>query len=126
MIRYLCPSFGQSESYKHQASQNQCLRKGKRMRLSIPILLNILLVIAIYAADKYTKFKKLSQATKQIIIGIIFGGVSAFASSCGLQWLGTVVNLRASPLRNDYEQYTNDGDLLWVTVIGIFLHKEAK
>ena len=69
------------------------------MRLAIPILINCLLVLGIYLTDKYTKFKKLSYMTKQIIIGVLFGGVSAFASSFGMEWLGTVVNVRdAAPL----------------------------
>lgn len=69
------------------------------MRLSIPIVMNILFVIAFYAADKHTKFKLLPQTAKQIIIGTMFGGVSAFASSYGVEWLGTVVNVRdAAPL----------------------------
>ena len=65
----------------------------------IPILLNCLLVMAVYMADKYTPVKKLAYIPKQIIIGILFGGVSAFASSYGVNWLGTVVNVRdAAPL----------------------------
>ena len=69
------------------------------MRLTIPILLNCLLVLCVYLGDKYTRVKKLPYMTKQIIIGILFGGVSAFASSYGVQWLGTVVNVRdAAPL----------------------------
>ena len=69
------------------------------MRLSIPILLNCLLVLAVYLADKYTPAKKLPNITKQIIVGVLFGGVSAFASSYGVEWLGTVVNVRdAAPL----------------------------
>ena len=69
------------------------------MRLAIPILINCLLVIGVYLADKYTKFKKLPYITKQIVIGVLFGCVSAFASSFGVEWLGTVVNVRdAAPL----------------------------
>ena len=69
------------------------------MRLSIPILINCLLVLGVYLADKYTSVKKLPYLTKQIIIGILFGCVSAFASSFGVEWLGTVVNVRdAAPL----------------------------
>jgi len=69
------------------------------MRLAIPIIINCILVLGVYLADKYTKFKKLPYMTKQIIIGVLFGGVSAFASSFGMEWLGTVVNVRdASPL----------------------------
>ena len=69
------------------------------MRLTIPILINCFLVLFVYLADKYTPAKKLPYLTKQIIIGILFGGVSAFASSFGVEWLGTVVNVRdAAPL----------------------------
>ena len=69
------------------------------MRLVIPILLNCALVLGVYLADKYTAAKKLPRMAKQIIIGILFGCVSAFASSHGMEWLGTVVNVRdAAPL----------------------------
>ena len=69
------------------------------MRLLIPILLNSILVFAVYLADKYTPTKKIPYMVKQIIIGILFGCVSAFASSHGMEWLGTVVNVRdAAPL----------------------------
>ena len=69
------------------------------MRLAIPVLLNCVLVLCVYLADKYTVVKKLPYITKQIIIGVLFGVVSAFASSYGVSWLGTVVNVRdAAPL----------------------------
>ena len=69
------------------------------MRLIIPVLLNCLLVLGVYLVDKHTPAKKLPYTTKQVIIGLLFGCVSAFASSHGVQWLGTVVNVRdAAPL----------------------------
>ena len=69
------------------------------MKLAIPVLLNCALVLGIYLADRYTPAKKLPYIAKQIIIGILFGGVSAFASSYGVEWLGTTVNVRdAAPL----------------------------
>ena len=69
------------------------------MRLIIPILINCLLVLAVYLAEKYTPFKKMPYYLKQIIIGVLFGGASAFASSYGVEWLGAVVNVRdAAPL----------------------------
>ena len=69
------------------------------MRLIIPIFLNCFLVLAVYLLDKYTPFKKLPYIAKQIIVGVLFGGVSAFASSYGVEWLGTTVNVRdAAPL----------------------------
>ena len=69
------------------------------MKLIVPILLNCLLVLGVYLAEKRTEFKNLPYMKKQIIIGILFGGVSAFASSFGVEWLGTIVNVRdAAPL----------------------------
>ena len=69
------------------------------MRLIIPVLLNCFLVLGVYLIDKHTPAKKLPHMAKQVIIGILFGCVSAFASSYGVQWLGTTVNVRdAAPL----------------------------
>ena len=69
------------------------------MELIIPILLNCVLVLGIYLVDKYTSFKKIPYNIKQIIIGVIFGCSSAFASSYGVKWLGAIVNVRdAAPL----------------------------
>ena len=69
------------------------------MRLIVPIMLNCLLVLGVYLADKYTALKKMPYMTKQMIIGLLFGGVSVFASSYGVEWLGAVVNVRdAAPL----------------------------
>lgn len=69
------------------------------MRLIVPIMLNCFLVFVVYLADKFTPVKKLPNIVKQIIAGILFGCVSAFASSYGVDWLGAVVNVRdAAPL----------------------------
>ena len=69
------------------------------MRLLIPMLLNCILVMAVYLAGKYTPLKKLSYMKQQIIIGVLFGGVSCFASGYGVEWLGAIVNVRdAAPL----------------------------
>ena len=69
------------------------------MKLIVPILFNCALVLCVYLADKYTSIKKLPYMAKQIIVGVLFGGVSAFASSYGVEWLGAVVNVRdAAPL----------------------------
>ena len=69
------------------------------MRLIIPVLLNCILILLVYLAEKDTPAKKLPYMTKQAIIGVLFGCVSAFASSYGVEWLGTVVNVRdAAPL----------------------------
>ena len=69
------------------------------MELSVPIIINCLLVLGVYLADKYTPAKNFSYMAKQVVIGVLFGCVSAFASSFGVEWLGTVVNVRdAAPL----------------------------
>ena len=67
--------------------------------LIVSIILNCALVVGIYLADKFTPLKKWSFMKKQIFIGVLFGGASAFASSFGVEWLGAVVNVRdAAPL----------------------------
>ena len=69
------------------------------MKLLVPILLNCVFVTAFYQLDKKTKFRNLSFTSKQIFIGLIFGGLSAFASGYGVEILGTVANVRdAAPL----------------------------
>lgn len=69
------------------------------MRILIPIILNTLLVIAVYIFERYTSLKKLPYMAKQVIIGVLFGGMSAFASSYGAEMLGIVVNVRdAAPI----------------------------
>lgn len=69
------------------------------MRLLIPVVLNSLLVMAVYLLDKHTPMKKLPYMVKQVIIGVLFGGMAAFASNYGVEMLGTVVNVRdAAPI----------------------------
>lgn len=69
------------------------------MDLLIPITLNCFFVIIFYLLDKKTKFKKIPAISKQIIIGIVFGAISSFASGYGVEILGTVANVRdAAPL----------------------------
>lgn len=69
------------------------------MKLLVPILLNCIFVTLFYLLDKKTGFKKLKFTSKQILIGVIFGGLSAFASGYGVDILGTVANVRdAAPL----------------------------
>ena len=69
------------------------------MKLLVPIFLNCVFVTAFYLLDKKTGFKNLKFASKQILIGIVFGGLSAFASGYGVEILGTVANVRdAAPL----------------------------
>ena len=69
------------------------------MKLLVPISLNCVFVVAFYLLNKKTRFRNLNFTAKQILIGIIFGGLSAFASSYGVEILGTVANVRdAAPL----------------------------
>lgn len=69
------------------------------MKLLVPILLNCIFVALFYLLDKKTDFKNLKFIPKQILIGLVFGGLSAFASSYGVEILGTVANVRdAAPL----------------------------
>ena len=69
------------------------------MKLLVPILLNCVFVTLFYLLEKKTGFKRLNYVLKQILIGVIFGGFSAFASSYGVELLGTVANVRdAAPL----------------------------
>jgi len=69
------------------------------MKLLVPIFLNILAVTGFYLLEKYTPYKKLSYIQKQLIIGVLFGALSVFASEFGVALLGTVVNVRdAAPL----------------------------
>ena len=69
------------------------------MKLLVPILLNCIFVTLFYLLDKKTGFKKLNFTSKQLLIGVVFGGLSAFASGYGVDFLGTVANVRdAAPL----------------------------
>ena len=69
------------------------------MKLILPVLLNCILVFGVYLVDKYTPAKKMPYTGKQLVAGLLFGALSAFASSYGVEWLGTVVNVRdAAPL----------------------------
>jgi serine phosphatase RsbU (regulator of sigma subunit)/anti-sigma regulatory factor (Ser/Thr protein kinase) len=67
--------------------------------LILSTLINCVLAVGIYLLEKHTAIKNLKNNVKQIIIGVLFGGASAFASSFGVEWLGAVVNVRdAAPL----------------------------
>ena len=69
------------------------------MKLLVPVFLNCVFVTVFYLLNKKTGFKNLNYTLKQIIIGLIFGGLSAFASAYGVPILNTVANVRdAAPL----------------------------
>ena len=62
--------------------------------LALSMILNCVLVVGVYLLDKYTRLKEWSYIQRQIIVGMLFGGSSAFASSFGVEWLGAVVFLK--------------------------------
>ena len=69
------------------------------MKLLVPVFLNCVFVSVFYMLDKKSKFKTMNSTAKQILIGLVFGGLSAFASGYGVEILGTVANVRdAAPL----------------------------
>ena len=69
------------------------------MKLVIPMLINIFVAFSLYVLKKRGLFKKFSSLQMQVIIGVCFGAVSAFASSFGVEVLGVVVNVRdAAPI----------------------------
>ena len=67
--------------------------------LILPIGLNIVMACVFYLLEKHTPFKKLGCWYKQIIIGIVFGGIAAFASLHGVEAMGAMINVcDAAPL----------------------------
>ena len=67
--------------------------------LILPIGLNIVVACVFYLLEKHTPFKKLGCWYKQIIIGIVFGGIAAFASLHGVEAMGAMINVcDAAPL----------------------------
>lgn len=67
-----------------------------QFKIVIAMLINVLLVLMFYLLNKKTKFSKLSLLIKQIIIGIVFGISSAFASENGVVISGAIINVRDS------------------------------
>ena len=62
-------------------------------------LLVAVLAVIFYLLQEKTKFKNLSWLTRQIIIGIIFGGAAAFGTEMGVNMYSSVANVRdAAPL----------------------------
>ena len=69
------------------------------VKLILSALFPVALAIITYWLDKKTKFGKLPFATKQIIIGVIFGISACLATEYGIPTHGVVLNVRgASPL----------------------------
>lgn len=70
------------------------------LRLIGVSLIPIAFAVGIFALDKYTKFKDINKYLKQLIIGLIFGGVSILGTVFGVTTTqGAVINVRdASPI----------------------------
>ena len=69
------------------------------IKFSSAALLNVLLVISIYSLEKRTSFGKLKRIYKELIIGVVFGASSIYASCFGVKIWGATMNVRdASPI----------------------------
>ena len=72
---------------------------GEYIKFISAALLNVLLVIGVYLLDKKTRFKNLKRAYKELIIGVLFGASSIYASLFGVKIWGATMNVRdASPI----------------------------
>lgn len=62
-------------------------------------MLNVIASLIFFLLIRKTKFKKVPKALKQIIIGLIFGGIAVLGTEFGVDIGGAVINVRdASPL----------------------------
>ncbi len=67
--------------------------------LSIVALLPVILSTLIYLAEKTKAISKIPYAAKQIIIGILFGGLAVLGTEFGVKTDGAIINARdASPI----------------------------
>lgn len=65
------------------------------LSLTASTVLPILLSVLLYTADRrWTAAKKISPAAKQILIGILFGGVAVLGTEFGVDVGGAVLNVR--------------------------------
>ena len=68
-------------------------------KLVAATLLPVLLSVALYFAERKTKFGKANYYLRQAMIGVLFGGVAMLATSFGIPVEGAVLNVRnAAPL----------------------------
>lgn len=66
------------------------------IKLGLFALVPVALSVAMYLAEKKTPFGKLPYIVRQIIIGILFGGVAVLATEFGIPVNGAVLNVRDS------------------------------
>ena len=63
------------------------------MNLILPVLISAAMVVALYLAEKHTAARKLPYKVKQLIIGLLFGGLAIYASEHGITYEDIVVNV---------------------------------
>ena len=69
------------------------------MNLMIPVLSSAAMVVLLYLAEKHTAAQKLPYKIKQLIIGLLFGGLAIFSSRHGIAFEDMIINVSdAAPL----------------------------
>ncbi|MCQ2405302.1 MAG: SpoIIE family protein phosphatase [Clostridia bacterium] len=64
------------------------------IKLSIAALLPVICAIILFLLDKHTKFGRLNYVLKQIIFGLVFGGLAVLGTEWGIPVNGAVANCR--------------------------------
>ncbi len=68
-------------------------------RLASATLLPVVLSVILYIADRKTRFGKIKYWAKQLLVGLLFGGVAVLSTEFGIPVSGAVLNVRnAAPL----------------------------
>ena len=69
------------------------------MSLMIPVFSSAAMVVLLYLAEKHTQVQKLPYTAKQLIIGILFGGLAIFSGLHGIELEDMIINVSdAAPL----------------------------
>lgn len=69
------------------------------MNLVLPVLFNTIAVILVYLEEKHIAANRLPRVIKQLLIGILFGLLSIYASEHGIDYEEVTINVRdAAPL----------------------------
>ena len=64
------------------------------VKLGIATLLSVIATVLLYVLDKSTRFGKINKWSKQVIIGVIFGGLAIVGTEWGIPINGAQVNCR--------------------------------
>ena len=69
------------------------------MELMIPVLSSAAMVVLLYLVEKHTQVQKLPYMVKQVMVGILFGGLAIFSSRHGIAFEDMIINVSdAAPL----------------------------